>query len=177
MKGAMGPLALLAIIGGWVGIPGLTDTLETFLEPTFEDSRFADTHPTVAAEWMGLAVGGIVATAGIAVAYVMFVRRRGMTRGLVERFGAVHNFLIHKWYFDELYGAVFVRPLATAGSFGRRVIETEFVQGFIVGGATGVVRAGTSIARAVQTGYLRAYALLLLFGAAALLLYFLIAST
>ncbi len=177
MKAAMGPLAVLAIIGGWVGIPGLTDTLETFLEPTFEDSRFADTHPTVAAEWMGLAVGGIVATAGIAVAYVMFVRRRGMTRGLVERFGAVHNFLIHKWYFDELYGAVFVRPLATAGSFGRRVIETEFVQGFIVGGATGVVRAGTSIARAVQTGYLRAYALLLLFGAAALLLYFLIAST
>jgi NADH-quinone oxidoreductase subunit L len=177
MKAAMGPLALLAIIGGYVGVPGITDTLEKFLEPTFEDSRFADTHPTDSAEWIGLAVGGIVAIAGIAVAYVMFVRRRGITRALAERFAAVHNFLIHKWYFDELYDAVFVRPLSTAGSFGRRVIETEFVQGFIVGGATGVVRAGTSFARAVQTGYLRAYALLLLLGAAGLLLYFLIAST
>ena len=46
------------------------------------------------------------------------------------------------------------------------MIETDFVQGFIVGGATGIVRAGTSFARAIQTGYLRAYALLLLFGAA-----------
>jgi NADH-quinone oxidoreductase subunit L len=177
MKAAMGPLALLAIIGGYVGVPGITDTLEKFLEPTFEDSRFAHTHPTDSAEWIGLAVGGIVAIAGITVAYVMFVRRRGITRVLAERFAAVHNFLIHKWYFDELYDAVFVRPLSTAGSFGRRVIETEFVQGFIVGGATGVVRAGTSFARAVQTGYLRAYALLLLLGAAGLLLYFLIAST
>jgi NADH-quinone oxidoreductase subunit L len=177
MKAAMGPLALLAIVGGYVGVPGLTDTLETFLEPTFEDSRFADTHPSDSAEWIGLAVGGIIAIAGIAVAYVMFVQRRGITLRLADRFAAVHNFLMHKWYFDELFDAVFVRPLATAGSFGRRVIETEFVQGVIVGGATGAVRAGTSLARAVQTGYLRAYALLLLLGAAALLLYFLIAST
>jgi NADH-quinone oxidoreductase subunit L len=176
MKAAMGPLALLAIVGGYIGIPGVTDTLEKFLEPTFEDSRFADTHPSDSAEWVGLAVGGVVAIAGIALAYVMFVQRRGITLQLRDRFATVHRFLIHKWYFDELYDAIFVRPLATLGSFSRRVIETEFVQGFIVGGATGVVRAGTSLARAVQTGYLRAYALLLLLGAAGLLLYFLIAS-
>ena len=42
MKVAMGTLALLAIVGGAVGIPGVTDTLEHFLEPTFEDSRFVD---------------------------------------------------------------------------------------------------------------------------------------
>ena len=89
----------------------------------------------------------------------------------------MHDFLEHKWYFDELYDAVFVRPAATAGAFGRRVIEADFVQGFIVGGATGIVRAGTSFARSIQTGFLRAYALLLLFGAAALLLYFLISSS
>ena len=70
-----------------------------------------------------------------------------------------------------------MRPVATAGAFGRRVIETRFVQGFIVGGATGVVRAGTSFARAIQTGYLRAYALLLLLGVAVLALYFLLASS
>ncbi len=69
---------------------------------------------------------------------------------------------------------MFVRPVATIGGFSRRVIETEFVQGTIVGGATGIVRVGTSFARAIQTGYLRAYALLLLLGVAALTLYFLI---
>jgi NADH-quinone oxidoreductase subunit L len=89
----------------------------------------------------------------------------------------VHAFLVNKWYFDELYAALFVRPIATFGGFGRAVIETRFVQGFIVGGATGVVRVGTSFARSIQTGYLRAYAALLLLGVAALALYFLLASS
>jgi NADH-quinone oxidoreductase subunit L len=177
MKAAMGPLALLAIVGGWVGIPGVTDTLEHFLEPTFEDSRYADVHPTDGAEWAGLAVGGIIAIAAIGVAYVMYVRRRGITLDLRDRFAGVHRFLAHKWYFDELFDGLFVRPFVAAGGYGRRVIETEFVQGVIVGGATGIVRAGTSLARAVQTGYLRAYALLLLLGVAGLVLYFLIVSS
>jgi NADH-quinone oxidoreductase subunit L len=177
MKAAMGPLAVLAIVGGVVGIPGLTDTLEKFLEPTFEDSRYATTHPSEGAEWVGLAVGGLIAIFAIAVAYTVYVRRRGISLEWRDRFPAVHSFLEHKWYFDELYDAVFVRPAATAGSFGRRVVETDFVQGFIVGGATGIVRAGTSFARTIQTGFLRGYALLLLLGLAALALYFLIVSS
>ena len=47
----------------------------------------------------------------------------------------------------------------------------------MVGGAVGIVRVGTGIARSIQTGYLRAYALLLLFGVALLALYFLLASS
>jgi NADH-quinone oxidoreductase subunit L len=105
------------------------------------------------------------------------VRRRGVTLELRDRFGRVHTFLVNKWYFDELFEAVFVRPVATAGGFGRAVIETRFVQGFLVGGAVGIVRVGTGIARSIQTGYLRAYALLLLFGVALLALYFLLASS
>jgi NADH-quinone oxidoreductase subunit L len=177
MKAAMGPLALLALIGGVVGVPALTDTLEHFLEPTFEESRYAEVHPSAGTEWAELGIGSVISIAGISMAYVIFVRRRGITLRLRDRFAAVHDFLAHKWYFDELYDAVFVRPFTGAGSFGRRVIETDFVQGFIVGGATGVVRAGTSFARAIQTGYLRAYALLLLLGVGAIALYFLLASS
>jgi NADH-quinone oxidoreductase subunit L len=177
MKFAMAPLAFLALVAGVLGIPGVTDTLEHFLEPTFEDSRYIDDHPSAGAEWVGLAAGGIISVASIYVAYVFFVRRRGITLELRDRYSRLHAFLFHKWYFDELYDAVFVRPMATAGAFGRRVVETDFVQGFIVGGTTGIVRAGTSFARAIQTGFLRAYALLLLLGVAALILYFLIASS
>ena len=177
MKVAMAPLAVLALIGGVLGIPGVADSLEHFLEPTFEDSRYLETHPSESAEWVGLAAGGIIAIAGIFVAYTMFVKRRGMTAGLVDRFRGIHDVLWHKYYFDELYDAVFVRPATTLGSFGRRVIEADFVQGFVVGGATGIVRAGTSFARSIQTGFLRAYALLLLVGVAALLLYFLLSSS
>jgi NADH-quinone oxidoreductase subunit L len=177
MKFAMVPLAVGALVAGVVGIPGVTDTLEHFLEPTFESSAYADQHPSESAEWVGLAAGAIISIAGIFVAYTLYVRRRGTTLELRDRFRRLHDFLEHKWYFDELYDAVFVRPAATAGGFGRRVVEADFVQTFLVGGATGVVRAGTSLARAIQTGFLRAYALLLLFGAAALLLYFLLSSS
>jgi NADH-quinone oxidoreductase subunit L len=177
MKAAMGPLALLSIIGGYLAVPGVSDVIEKFLEPTFEDSRFHDTAPTDGAEVLGLVVGALIAIAGIALAWWIYRRKPGTTARLVERFPWAHRFLWHKWYFDELYDAVFVRPMTTAGGFGRRVIETDFVQGTIVGGATGIVRVGTSFARAIQTGYLRAYALLLLLGVAGLTLYFLLNSS
>jgi NADH-quinone oxidoreductase subunit L len=177
MKVAMGALAVLAIVGGYVAIPGVDNVLEKFLEPTFADSRFADTHPSTGAEWLGLVVGGVIAILGIGLAWWVYLREPGTATRLRERFPRVHGFLVNKWYFDELYDALFVRPAATAGAFSRRVIETEFVQGTIVGGATGIVRVGTSLARSIQTGYLRAYALLLLLGVAGLTLYFLVTSS
>ena len=57
MKAAMGPLAVLAIIAGALGIPGVTDTLEHFLEPTFANSKYHDVHPSTGAEWSGLLRG------------------------------------------------------------------------------------------------------------------------
>ena len=51
-----------------------------------------------------------------------------------------------------------MRPAATFGQFGRTVIESVFVQDVIVGGSVAVVRAGSSFARGLQTGYLRSYA-------------------
>jgi NADH-quinone oxidoreductase subunit L len=177
MKAAMGPLALLSIVGGIVAIPGISDVLEKFLEPTFEDSRFHDTAPTTGAEVWGLVAGGVISILGIGLAWWVYVREPGTAGRVRERFAWLHRFLVNKWYFDELYEAMFVRPAATIGAFSRRVIETEFVQGTIVGGATGIVRVGTSLARSVQTGYLRLYALFLLLGVAGLTLYFLVTSS
>ena len=177
MKAAMGTLAALAIVGGSLSVPGLTDVIEKFLEPTFEDSRFHDTAPTDGAEILGLVVGGALSILGIGLAWWVYLRQPGTATRLRERLPRLHGFLVNKWYFDELYDALFARPAATAGAFSRRVIETDFVQGTIVGGATGVVRVGTSFARAIQTGYLRAYALLLLLGVAGLTLYFLLNSS
>jgi NADH-quinone oxidoreductase subunit L len=177
MKAAMGPLAVLALVAGVAQIPGVTHAIESFLEPTFADSHYHEAGPSDGAEWLGLLVGGLIALTGIGAAYVAYVRRRGITLELRDRFPRVHDFLVNKWYFDELFEALFVRPVATFGAFGRAVIETRFVQGVVVGGAVGLVRVGTGIARSIQTGYLRAYALLLVLGVALLSLYFLLASS
>jgi NADH-quinone oxidoreductase subunit L len=174
MAGAMGPLAVLSVIAGVVAIPGVTDTLEHFLEPTFADSRFIEAHPSEGAEWIGLLVGGLIALTGIALAFVLYLRRPGITPALRERLAPVYTLFVNKWYFDEAIDALFVRPTQAFARFGRTVVESGFVQGFIVGGASGAVRAGTSFARAIQSGYLRAYALLLFLGVSGLGLYFLI---
>jgi NADH-quinone oxidoreductase subunit L len=176
MTAAMAPLALLSIVGGAVSIPGVTEWLEAFLEPTFADSAYAEVHPSEGAEYLGLLAGGTTALLGIALAYLVYLRRPGATLALRDRLGAVHAFLARKWYFDELFDRVIVRPTRGFGRFGRSVVESAFVQGFLVGGASGAVRAGTSVARAIQSGYLRAYALLVVLGASAMALYFLIAS-
>jgi len=177
MKAAMSVLAVLSLVGGVVLIPGVTDTLEKFLEPAFEDSHFVHAIPSPGTEWTFGGVGGVVSLLGIGLAYVVYMRRRGLTARLIDRFPAVHGFLVHKWYWDELYDVVVVRPVLGFGNFGRTVIESRFVQGTIIGGAVGVVRVGTSFARSIQSGYLRAYALLLLIGMFGLALYFLIVSS
>jgi NADH-quinone oxidoreductase subunit L len=177
MRFAMAPLAVLSVIAGIAFIPGVTHWLEDFLHPSFEESRFIEQHPSVAAEWAGIAVGGVLAIVGIAVAYSMFVRRPGATLGLRDRMRGLHDFLSHKWYFDELYEKVFVRPSAAFGRFGRGVVESAIVQGLLVGGASGVVRGGTAFARAIQTGALRTYAFLLMVGLGGMALYFLIVSS
>jgi NADH-quinone oxidoreductase subunit L len=177
MKTAMAPLALLSIVGGLVLVPGVTKTLDEFLEPTFEESRYLEDHPSEGAEWAGLAVGGLIAIAGVALAWYLYRRRAGLTLELRERLAPVHTFLYNKWYFDELFELLFVRPTAAFGRFGIAVVESAFVQGTIVGGASGIVRAGSSFARAIQSGYLRAYALLLIIGFAGLGLYFLMVAS
>ena len=173
----MAPLALGAALAGLLQVPGLDDAVNKFLEPTFADSRYANVDPSTGTEWSELGLGGLLAIAGIAVAYLIYIQRRERRLEIRERFNRLHTFLVNKWYFDELYDLLITRPVAAMGRFGRNVVETDFVQGTIVGGATGAVRVGSSFARAIQTGYLRSYALLLLIGVGALALYFLISSS
>ncbi len=177
MKAAMGPLALLAIVAGVVQIPGVTDVIEKFLEPTFAGSHYVHDHPSTQADYIGLAVGAVISIAGILVAARIYLWRPGTSAKLQERFGALHTLLSNKWYFDEAYDYGVVRPMTALGRFGRTVIESSFVQGFLVGGTVGIVRAGSSFARSIQTGELRAYAALLLLGLSAIVLYFLIVAS
>jgi NADH-quinone oxidoreductase subunit L len=180
MKAAMALLAVGAVFGGVLQIPQVTDVLHKFFAPTFEDSRFFETlEPSDGLTWGGLAVGALLAVAGIGLAYALYVRdpeRRRVT-ALRTRFAGVHSFLVHKWYFDELIDAVIVRPFALFGRFGRDVFERVVINGVLVGGPAGIVRAGSAAVRAIQSGFLRYYAALLLAGVAALGLYFLVVAS
>ena len=177
MKIAMGLLAVLAIIGGFLQIPTVTHILHDFLHPTFEGSRFYDAlEPTTGEIFGGLAIGAALAVAGIFIAYVLWARDTGRRLDFHERFGALHNVLSHKWYFDELIEAVIVRPFAWFGRFARNTFERLVINGLFVGGTSGAIKAGSAAVRGVQSGYLRYYTGVLLLGVTGLAFYFLVAS-
>ncbi len=176
MKAAMSVLALGAIFGGALQVPHVTDVIHKFLEPTFADSKFYSAEPSNGLENFGLILGAAVGLAGIALAYVVWVLRSGTAARVRERARAPYELFVNKWYFDELIDRGFVRPAAWVGRFAQQTFERVVVDGLLVGGTTGVVRAGSSAVRAVQAGYLRAYASLLVFGLVGVALYFLIVS-
>jgi NADH-quinone oxidoreductase subunit L len=180
MKVAMGLLAVGAIIGGFLQIPQATDVLHNFLEPTFHDSPFyEELEPSDGLTWIGLAVGAGLAIAGIAIAYSLYVRdpERRRVIALRERLSGLHRLFVRKWYFDEIIEMLIVRPFAMFGRFARDVFERVVVNGLLIGGPSGAVRAGSAAVRAVQSGFLRYYAALLLVGVTALGLYFLISAS
>ena len=139
MKAAMAPLALLSIIGGVVGIPGVTDTLEHFLEPTFEDSGYLEDHPSESAEWTGLVIGGAdrahrhrrspgsCTCAGPALTLRLRDRRLRSCTTSSRTSGTSTSSTT----------SCSCGRCAAFGRFGRTVIESVFVQDVIIGGAVG----------------------------------------
>ena len=116
MQFAMVILAGLAVVAGVLQIPGVTHVVENFLHPTFEDSRFAETDVSGSLEALALVVGGAHG-AGRHRPRLAAVRAptRARRPRLARRLPRLHGFLEHKWYFDELYDRLVVRPGARAG--------------------------------------------------------------
>ncbi len=70
-------------------------------------------------------IGAVIAIAGIAVAYRIWVLRPGTAAALQKRFAAIHTFLSNKWYFDELIDLLIVRPALWFGRFAESVLERD----------------------------------------------------
>jgi NADH-quinone oxidoreductase subunit L len=176
MKAAMAALAALATIGGLVQVPWVDSAVEKFLEPSFADSTL-QLEPTDALTAFGLVLGTVLGVTGIFIAYRVWVVAPGTSERVRERFAFLHRLFVNKWYFDELIDLVVVRPAAWVGRFGQQTFERVVVNGVFVGGTTGIVKAGSAAARALQNGFLRAYAALLVLGLVAVAFYFLVQST
>ena len=177
MKIAMSALAVLAVIGGALQIPGVDDAVTKFLEPTFADSKYVHVEVSTGSAWLGLIIGAAIGVAGIAVAYRIWVAKPGTAARARERFGALYVFLSHKWYFDELIDFLVVRPTLWTGRLVEVVLERRLISGVLTGGTTGAVGALSAAVRRAQTGFLRYYAALMIVALSGVALYFLISSS
>ena len=177
MRAAMAVLAFGALFGGLIQIPGVTDVLESFLEPVFEASPIAaSVHVSTTDAYIGMAVGGLCSLLGIGAAFYLYMVAPGSTLRLRDRFRGLHGFLFNRWYFDELLDALVYRPVIACGRFASNTFERVVVDGIVRGTSGGIGAVGAAV-RTAQSGFVRFYALLVVAGIAGLGLYFLLAAT
>jgi NADH-quinone oxidoreductase subunit L len=166
-------LAFGAAFGGMIG--------EVLIEPDMaiwdgaifilpqNDVLEAAHHIPAAAQLLPL----ILAIAGIGIAFVMYILRPEWPALLVPKVRPIYTFLVHKWYFDELYDFLFVRPAMWIGYHLWQRGDRGVIDGY---GPDGVAAASVDIARRamrLQTGYLYHYAFAMLIGVALLVTWYL----
>ena len=106
---------------------------------------------------------------GAAVAYLFYLQSPEIPRRLAQRHQALYKFLLNKWYFDEIYDFLFVRPAMWLGRFLWKQGDGWFIDGFGPDGVSSWVLDMTSRVVRLQTGYLYHYAFAMLIGIAALI--------
>ena len=109
---------------------------------------------------------------GFVVAWIFYIRDTSIPKRLAAQHEPLYRFLLNKWYFDEVYNAIFVRPTMWLGRFLWKKGDGFLIDGF---GPDGVSHVVTDITRGVvrlQTGYLYHYAFAMMIGVAALISWF-----
>jgi len=113
--------------------------------------------------WVSL-LPTIMGITGIALAYLFYIARPALPGKVAAAFPALYRFLFNKWYFDELYDAVFVRPALCLGRYLWRFWDTRVIDGLGPNGAAWVSAVLGRRASRLQTGYLYHYAFTMLAG-------------
>jgi NADH-quinone oxidoreductase subunit L len=164
----VGVLAVLATFGGWIQWPPKWEPITDWLHPVAPTLAIA--VPSSTQEYFTSAATVIAGLVGIAIAWAVYSERRIA----IPAAPFLRRTLEHKFWFDELYDAVFYRPAAALGLGLTREFEEPIVlqTGTDLGDTT---LAAGGFVRRIQTGLLRTYVLFLAAGAAAVVLAFLIA--
>jgi NADH-quinone oxidoreductase subunit L len=104
------------------------------------------------------------------LAYVYYIAAPGLPAATARAFKPIYLFFLNKWYFDELYDLIFVRPAMWIGRALWKGGDGAIIDGTINGTASGVM-AGTNRIVKLQTGFVYHYAFSMLIGVAAILSY------
>jgi NADH-quinone oxidoreductase subunit L len=160
MAAALIPLAVLAVIGGALNLPGFL-TLEHFLEPALGEAGV----PEGLTPWILGGVALLVAFAGIAVARGLYLTRSGSVRRrrIYSRTSPLINAARDKFYVDEIYGRTMVLPGKALARFASDRVDAGWIDGIVNGTGSFIAERGEGMRR-FQTGYVRSYAAIFLFG-------------
>jgi NADH-quinone oxidoreductase subunit L len=164
-------LSVLTVVAGlaW-GIPSAHGTVfERFLGPVLP---LGEAEHSAATAFALLVVSVIFVVAGVILAWVLYGRGAVRVEAIGVARNPLHALVLNKYYVDEIYDAVFVRPIHALSRWSARVLDAQVIDGVVNGVAATVVGWAQGM-RHLQTGFVMNYALGMLIGAVALVAYFL----
>jgi NADH-quinone oxidoreductase subunit L len=159
-------LAGLSILGGAINLPWL-ESLAKWLEHTIANIQTVEFSPLVAVISVGVALLGIL------LAWLVYGRkplRSGQADPLVRGLGPAFHALEKKWWIDELYEAVILKPYRSLSEFMANPVDQGIIDGLVNGAGRATASVSDSL-RKVQNGMVRVYALYVLIGVAVILGY------
>jgi len=130
-----------------------------FLNPLSTD------HPPL---WF-LLTTPVLVLSSIPVAYYLFVKNKNMPHRITQSNKPLHNFLINKWYFDELYNVLFIKFSKKLGIFFWKSVDVKIIDKFGPDGVSSLIKNLSIKASKFQSGFVYQYAFMILLGFSALL--------
>jgi NADH-quinone oxidoreductase subunit L len=162
-------LAVLTVVAGLaVGIPSSQGTaFAHFLAPVLP---LEESEHSAGVAFSLLVLSAVVAIAGVALAWMVYGRTPVRAASIGVARNPLHKILIDKYYVDEIYDALFVKPIYQLSLWLARVFDPRVIDGLVNGVATTVASWSRGLRR-VQTGFVMNYALGVLLGAVAVIAY------
>ncbi len=154
-------LAVGAIFSGYVfhGI-FIGENTQFWGKAIFFLKQTAHEHPPL---WLLILIPTLVISA-IPLSFILFLKRKDIVEGFVNNHKPFYNFLVKKWYFDELYNLIFVKSFRGIGTFLWQRGDVKTIDAYGPDGVAKVVKNLSDRASSVQSGYLYHYATVILIG-------------
>ena len=155
------PLLFGGFFGGAIAVDAGHDPLARLKELFHSPAAFAVHGLAAAPFWLALA--------GIASAWYLYIRRPELPEAIARRLAGVHRVLVNKYYFDDLYQAVFAGGARLLGGGLWRIGEERVIDGFFVNGPARVIGWFAGVIRHFQSGFVYHYAFMMIIGVFVLL--------
>ncbi|CAN1595741.1 NuoL NADH,ubiquinone oxidoreductase subunit 5 (chain L)/Multisubunit Na+/H+ antiporter, MnhA subunit [Candidatus Pelagibacterales bacterium] len=154
-------LAIGAIFSGYVfhGI-FIGENTQFWGKAIFFLKQTAHEHPPL---WLLILIPTLVISA-IPISFILFLKRKDMVEGFINNHKPFYNFLVKKWYFDELYNLIFVKSFRGIGTFLWQRGDVKTIDAYGPDGVAKVIKNLSNRASSIQSGYLYHYATVILIG-------------
>jgi NADH-quinone oxidoreductase subunit L len=184
-------LAVLSFVGGWVGVPqfmGGHNEVEHFLAPVMQSAPAVAGEPVsdkdattshagegtpenTGEEWLLAGTSVAAALIGLFFAWLLYYKRPELPDRITAKIHGIYMMVLHKYYIDEGYGAIFVKPLLALSTVVLwRGVDQGVIDGLVNGAGSASQGVGGELRR-MQSGNIRSYAAWVAIGAAAILGY------